>query len=116
MSRNIFYVSNTQSELFPYNTRSQFNQYVDVHNLDYIKQDDIEVAIKSIAFDNAQSINILPTIEKPHILIVQDISEGDLYKQYMRTMLNILFLTSPDETYYTAAAPWMAVLNHTDKL
>ena len=88
MSRNIFYVSNTQSELFPYNTRSQFNQYVDVHNLDYIKQDDIEVAIKSIAFDNAQSINILPTIEKPHILIVQDISEGDLYKQYMRTMLN----------------------------
>ena len=88
MSRNIFYVSNTQSELFPYNTRSQFNQYVDVHNLDYIKQDDIEVAIKSIAFDNAQSINILPTIEKPHILIVQEISEGDLYKQYMRTMLN----------------------------
>ena len=88
MSRNIFYASNTQSELFPYNTRTQFNQYVDVHNLDYIKQDDIEVAIKSIAFDNAQSINILPTIEKPHILIVQDISEGDLYKQYMRTMLN----------------------------
>ena len=52
MSRNIFYASNTQSELFPYNTRTQFNQYIDVHNLDYIKQDDIEVAIKSIAFDN----------------------------------------------------------------
>ena len=51
MSRNIFYASNTQSELFPYNTRTQFNQYVDVHNLDYIKQNDIEVAIKSIAFD-----------------------------------------------------------------
>ena len=43
MSKNIYYVSNTQSELFPYNTRSQFNQYVDVHNLDYIKQDDIQL-------------------------------------------------------------------------
>ena len=81
MSRNIFYVSNTQSELFPYNTRTQFNQYVDVHNLDYIKQDDIEVAIKSIAFDNTQSIHILPTIEQPHIMIVQEISEQEPYLQ-----------------------------------
>ena len=88
MSRNIFYVSNTQSELFPYNTRSQFNQYVDVHNLDYIKQDDIEVAIKSIAFDNTQSIHILPTIEQPHIMIVQEISEEEPYNQFMRTILN----------------------------
>ena len=88
MSRNIFYASNTQSELFPYNTRTHFNQYVDVHNLDYIKQDDIEVAVKSIAFDNTQSIHILPTIEQPHIMIVQEISEEAPYKQYMRTILN----------------------------
>ena len=88
MSRNIFYASNTQSELFPYNTRTQFNQYVDVHNLDYIKQDDIEVAIKSIAFDNTQSIHILPTIEQPHIMIVQEISEEEPYNQFMRTILN----------------------------
>ena len=88
MSRNIFYVSNTQSELFPYNTRSQFNQYVDVHNLDYIKQDDIEVAVKSIAFDNTQSIHILPTIEQPHIMIVQEISEQEPYEQFMKTILN----------------------------
>ena len=88
MSRNIFYVSNTQSELFPYNTRTQFNQYVDVHNLDYIKQDDIEVAVKSIAFDNTQSIHILPTIEQPHIMIVQEISEQEPYEQFMWTMLN----------------------------
>ena len=88
MSRNIFYASNTQSELFPYNTRTQFNQYVDVHNLDYIKQDDIEVAIKSIAFDNTQSIHILLTIEQPHIMIVQEISEEEPYKQFMRTILN----------------------------
>ena len=88
MSRNIFYASNTQSELFPYNTRTQFNQYVDVHNLDYIKQNDIEVAIKSIAFDNTQFIHILPTIEQPHIMIVQEISEEEPYKQFMRTILN----------------------------
>ena len=88
MSRNIFYASNTQSELFPYNTRTQFNQYVDVHNLDYIKQDDIEVAIKSIAFDNKQSIHILPTIEQPHIMIVQEITEEAPYTQFMRTILN----------------------------
>ena len=88
MSRNIFYASNTQSELFPYNTRTQFNQYVDVHNLDYIKQDDIEVAIKSIAFDNTQSIHILPTIEQPHIMIVQEISEEEPYNQFMKTILN----------------------------
>ena len=80
MSRNIFYASNTQSELFPYNTRTHFNQYVDVHNLDYIKQDDIEVAVKSIAFDNTQSIHILPTIEQPHIMIVQEISEQEPYE------------------------------------
>ena len=88
MSRNIFYASNTQSELFPYNTRTQFNQYVGVHNLDYIKQNDIEVAIKSIAFDNTQFIHILPTIEQPHIMIVQEISEEEPYTQFMRTILN----------------------------
>ena len=88
MSRNVFYASNTQSELFPYNTRTQFNQYVDVHNLDYIKQDDIEVAIKSIAFDNTQSIHILPTIIQPHFMIVQEISEEEPYLQFMRTILN----------------------------
>jgi len=88
MSRNIFYASNTQSELFPYNTRTQFNQYIDVHNLDYIKQDDIEVAIKSIAFDNTQSIHILPTIIQPHFMIVQEISEEEPYLQFMRTILN----------------------------
>ena len=88
MRRNIFYASNTQSELFPYNTRTQFNQYVDVHNLDYIKQDDIEVAIKSIAFDNKQSIHIQPTIKQPHIMIVQEITEEEPYTQFMRTILN----------------------------
>ena len=88
MSRNIFYASNTQIELFPYNTRTEFNQYIDVHNLNYIKEDDIEVAIKSIAFDNTQSIHILPSIKQPHFVLVQEITEEEPYKQFMRTILN----------------------------
>ena len=88
MSRNIFYASNTQSELFPYNTRTQFNQYIDLHNLEYIKQDDIEVAIKSIAFDNTQSIHILPNIKQPHFMIVQEITEDEPYRQFLKTILN----------------------------
>ena len=51
MSKNIYYVSNVQTELFPNNKRDQFDQYIDVHNLDYIKHDNIEVAVKSISFD-----------------------------------------------------------------
>ena len=88
MSRNIFYASNTQSELFPHNTRTQFDQYIDVHNLNYIKQDDIEVAIKSIAFDNTQSIHILSNIKQPHYMIVQEINEGEPYVHFTKTMLN----------------------------
>jgi hypothetical protein len=88
MSRNIFYASNTQSEIFPYNTRTKFDQYIDVHNLDYIKHDDIEVAIKSIAFDNTQSIHILSNIKQPHFMIVQEIPEEHPYIQFMKTNVN----------------------------
>merc|ERR1712030_252738 len=59
MSRNIFYISNVQSELFPHNMQTKFDQYIDVHNLNYIKQgDNIEVAVKAISFDNKQLLNI----------------------------------------------------------
>ena len=58
MSRNIFYVSNTQTDLFPHNKRTKFDQSIDIHSLDYIQQKDIEVAIKSVSFDNKRCINI----------------------------------------------------------
>ena len=46
MSRNIFYASNIQSDLFPNNSRTKFDQYIDINDLNYIKQnDEIEVAV-----------------------------------------------------------------------
>ena len=75
MSRNIFYISNVQSELFPYNIRTKFDQYIDVNNLNYIKQDNnIEVAVKAISFDHKQLLNIVPDIYKPHFILTQPIS------------------------------------------
>ena len=83
MSKNIYYVSNVQSELFPNNKRDQFEQYIDIHNLDYIKHDNIEVAVKSISFDNKQCYNIKPNIKQPHFIIIQDkIPEDHIIKKY----------------------------------
>ena len=73
MRRNIFYASNTQSDLFPQNKRTKFDQSIDIHSLDYIQQNEIEVAVKSISFDNKRCINIQPIISEPHFLIVQEI-------------------------------------------
>lgn len=75
MRRNIFYASNTQSELFPHNKRTKFDQYIDIHSLDYIHQNDIEVAVKSVSFDNKRSITVEPNISEPHFVIVQEISK-----------------------------------------
>ena len=47
MSRNIFYASNVQTDLFPNNTRTKFDQYIDINDLNYIK-DDIEVGISKL--------------------------------------------------------------------
>ena len=70
MRRNIFYASNTQSELFPQNKRTKFDQYIDIHSLDYIQQNEIEVAVKSISFDNKRCINIEPNISEPGNLAI----------------------------------------------
>ena len=56
--------------------------------MNYIKQDDIEVAVKSIAFDNNnQSLHITP---QPHFMIVQEVTaaEEHAYIQFMKTRLN----------------------------
>ena len=58
MSKNIFYISNTQPELFPQNSRTKFDQYIDINELDYIKYNDLEVAVKSISFDTRQYVDI----------------------------------------------------------
>ena len=49
--RNIFYFSNVQKNLFEFNTRSNFKNYIDIDNLHYLPDGDIEVAVKQIIFD-----------------------------------------------------------------
>ena len=55
--KNIFYCSNAHKELFSDNTRSNFNSYIDISDLNYLygDDDDIEATIKSITFDNKKS-------------------------------------------------------------
>ena len=74
MSKNIFYVSNTQSSLFPNNSRTHFNQYIDINDLDYIKYENIEVAVKSISFDTRQYVDIEANILQPHFMIIQTLN------------------------------------------
>ena len=49
--RNIFYFSNVQKNLFKLNTRSKFKNNIDIDNLHYLPDGDIEVAVKEIIFD-----------------------------------------------------------------
>ena len=52
--RSIYYASNMHSRLFPENSRSKFETFTNQTDLDYIALGDIEVAIKSITFDNSR--------------------------------------------------------------
>ena len=89
MSRNIFYASNIQSDLFPNNSRTKFDQYIDINDLNYIKQnDEIEVAVTKISFDNKQSFLISPDINKPHFMLEQPITPQPIVNQFMDTMNN----------------------------
>ena len=74
-----------QTDLFPNNTRTKFDQYIDINDLNYIK-DDIEVAISKISFDNTQSFLISPDINKPHFMLKQSILPQTLVNQFMSTL------------------------------
>ena len=79
--KNIFYSAN--KELFSDNTRSHFNSFIDISDLNYL-HDDFEVAIKSIAFDNTQSIHVLPNIKQPHFIIIQEIPRKYVYPEFFK--------------------------------
>ena len=57
--KNIFYCSNTQQDLFPANTRSSFESFIDINDLDYLANDNIEAGVKSITFNNKRGENQL---------------------------------------------------------
>ena len=57
--KNIFYCSNAQSDIFPCNSRSKFDNYIDINHLNYLPSHGIEAAIKSITFDNRREEKLL---------------------------------------------------------
>ena len=44
--KNLIYCSSVQKELFTSNTRSLFQNYIDIDNLDHLRKGKIEVAVK----------------------------------------------------------------------
>ena len=69
--KNIFYVSNVQSHLFSQNTRSKFENYIDFQDLNYIDEENIEIGIKSISFDNNQNFKFTPDESNPHMILIE---------------------------------------------
>ena len=65
--KNIFYCSNAQGMTFPQNTRSKFDNYIDINHLSYLPSHDMEAAIKSITFDNKREEKLL----KEHVIGVR---------------------------------------------
>ena len=77
--KNIFYVSNVQSHLFSQNTRSKFENYINFQDLNYIDEENIEVAIKSISFDNNQTFKLTPDESNPHMILIE---RGEYMREY----------------------------------
>ena len=73
MIKNIYFSSNTQSELFPSNTRSKFSTYNDIDHLNYLPDGEIDIAVKSIAFDNKLDRRIFSqSTQVPDIVILKE--------------------------------------------
>ena len=65
--KNIFFCSHMQMELFPNNTRSKFESFININDLDYLPNHNIVAAIKSITFNNKRETRQL----KDEILAVR---------------------------------------------
>ena len=57
--KNILYCSSMQLDKHPLNSRSKFSSTIDLNNLNFLSDDSIEVAIKSIMLDTDASHNII---------------------------------------------------------
>ena len=44
--KNLIYCSNVQNNIFKFNTRSMFQNYINIDNLEYLPEGDIEVSVK----------------------------------------------------------------------
>ena len=86
--KNIYYSSNAFMDFFPTNSRSNFNSYIDIHHLDYLQDENIEAAIKSITYDDKTIVSIKKNYIKPNLVIKEVISEAIYYDVLDRYFLN----------------------------
>ena len=95
--KNIFYCSNAHEDIFTGNTRSNFNSYFDIHHLEYLHDDNIEAAIKSITYDDKTAIRIEKNHMKPNIVIkhVIDSSTYEILDSYYKDNSKNIF-SAPD--------------------
>jgi hypothetical protein len=52
---NLYYCSSMQTDRFPKNSRSKFKSYIDINHLNNIPDENIEVAVKSVMYENSVS-------------------------------------------------------------
>ena len=79
-----------QLDRHPLNSRSKFSSTIDINNLDFLGDDPIEVAIKSIMLDTDASHNVIESVsEIPDIVFVHKIDKSD-------SVLDIMQSTYPD--------------------
>ena len=84
-NHNIFYSSNAQQNIFTQNTRSNFQNDIQKEHLNYIPDDDLEVGIKSITFDNyLKTAQIDHQETEPHIIIFQKKEKKNHYKRFIQ--------------------------------
>ena len=73
--KNIIYCSSVQKDLFTSNTRSLFQNYIDIDNLDHLPKGEIEVAVKKIIFDT----DIITNHKKTLIFNNERVSENPVF-------------------------------------
>mgnify|MGYP003333245862 CR=1 FL=1 len=76
--KNIYYCSSMHGDKYPSNTRSKFSTSIHPRNLDFHTNDAIEVAVKSVLFDNRISHNEIESFDKiPDIILVNQIPKSE---------------------------------------
>ena len=70
-TKNIFYTSSAQSQIFPQNSRSDFKSLIDEQKFYHLNKNKIEAAVKNITFENKFKTFYSENLQ-PDIIIVQD--------------------------------------------
>jgi len=104
-SKNIFFTSNSHSEIYPANTRSKFCSQIDQNKIDYIDKNNVTAAIKTITFEN--KFNALSNeYGKPSIIVIQERvgKELLLYEGVFHSLGNLDIRSGKDYYFLTQTA------------